>query len=211
LAESNDHELIKELIYGQKDAQRNFFDRYYNGVLRYLIYHGKARCQSDAEEIADDTFLRAFRDIKNFQGKSSLKTWLFRIVDHAAIDFYRSPKNKLSAISLEENTQIYDSLTTTHSSPEQRTPEQVSEILKKEQDEKIRECLQQLNKEHQTVVVLRLIDGCSVKETAQIMGKTEAAVKMLFFRAWEKLSEIIKEHPYFKDYQFRSKKGGDLQ
>lgn len=209
LPENSEQELIEGLINELEDAQRGFFNQYYEDMLHHLSYSGKARCKHDTEDITIETFYRAFRDIKRFRAKSSLRTWLFRIADHAAVDFYRSPKNRYSAASLEENTHI--SPPTTYLSSEQGFSDPTSEILEKEKQEKIQECLQQLSEQHRMVITLRLFDGCSVKETAQIMGKTEGAIKMLFFRAWGKLTKIIKEHPYFIDYQIRNKIGGSLQ
>lgn len=206
MSKDDEQELIKELIAGLETAQREFFNRYYNGLIRHLLYTRKARNQEDAEEIADNAFLRVFKDIRGFEGRSSLKTWLWRITGNAAIDFYRSPKNRSLTSLPPGNEQINDSVTNNSLSSEQSTPEPVTEALKKELQRKVRECIQQLNEEHRTVITLRMIDGYSVKETAQLMKKTEGAVKMLFLRAWRKLTKIVKEDPYFIDYQVRNKK-----
>lgn len=211
MSNESDQELIAGLKEGRKEAQLEFFNRYYNSILQYLwyLYHGQAKICSDAEDIAINTFCRAYRDINKFEGRSSLKTWLFRIAHNAAIDFYRSPKNRCSLVSLEDNTEISESAT--HSLSGQKIRDPASEAVEKEKQEKIQECLQQLNRDHRIVVTLRLIDGCSIKETAQLMGKNEGAIKMLFFRAIERLSKIIKENPYFVDYKAKDKEGGDLQ
>lgn len=210
LPKDTEQELVEGLKDGQEDSQRKFFNQYYEGILRYLLYSGKARCQEDAEDITSETFSRVFRDIKGFKGRSSLKTWLFRIVDHAGIDFYRLSRNKYDTASLKENIQINESTAPTYLSSEQRFSDPIADIVKKEEREKVQECLQQLREEHRMVITLRLIEGCSVKETAQIMQRTEGAIKMLFFRAWEKFTKIVREHPYFIDYH-RNRKGGDLR
>jgi RNA polymerase sigma-70 factor (ECF subfamily) len=211
LSHESDQELVAGLKEGRKETQLEFFNRYYNAILQYLryLYHGQAKICNDAEDIAINTFCRAYRDINKFEGRSSLKTWLFRIAHNAAIDFYRSSKNKGSLVSLEENTEISESATCSLAGQKIRDP--ASEAVEKEKQEKIQECLEQLSRDHRIVITLRLIDNCSIKETAQIMGKNEGAIKMLFLRATGRLSKIIKEQSYFVDYRAKDKEGGDLQ
>lgn len=201
----NDKEqtIIKGLIDSNENVQKEFLKQYYESILRYLFYNKKVKNQHDAEEIINDTFFLAFRGIKKFKKKSSLKTWLFQIANHAVVDFYRSSRNRYSTRSVDENSQIKEPVADTYLSSMQKTLDPASEMLRKETQERIQECLQQLNGEHRMVVTLCLIDECSVKETAQIMGKTEGAIKMLFFRAWRKLINIIEGYPYFIDYQIK--------
>lgn len=191
-----DQELLIGLKQKREDAQREFFNRYYNQILGYLC--GKARCRSDAEEILNDTFFRAFTDIHRFEGRSTLKTWLFRIAEHAAIDFYRSRRNRYLTSS-KKNVQEDSPAVTSISSRVSGDPEQVAEVKERERLEKLKDCLKRLSEEHSRVITLRFFEGRSIKETARIMDKTEAAIKMLSVRALKNLSGIVKDHPYFKE------------
>jgi len=198
LKKDNDKELIEGLREGGEDSQRKFVSKYYDDLFRYIFYGGKSRCRSDAEEITNDAFFRAFKAIDGFKGKCSIKTWLFRLAHNAAIDFYRSPNSRYSFVSVNENIRIQEPFGTELFS-EQKHYDPTEEAVKREEREKIQECLQQLSEEHRLVITLRVINGYSTRETAEIMKKTEGAIKMLLLRAKRNWVKIIKKHPYFMD------------
>ena len=178
-------------------SQRVFFNQYSEVLCRYLFHTGKANNNMDAQEIISNTFLKAFKGINTFNGKSSLKTWLFQIAKNAATDFYKSPKNRHEDLPLDQNAQVSG------------CQDILDNTLELEKQEKIRELLQKLNEEQREAIAIHIIDGFSIRDTSQVMGKTEGAVKMLLLRAKQNIRQNIEKSPYFKD--FISTKGGVLQ
>ncbi len=189
-----DQDLLAGLKEGKEEARREFFNRHCKPLFRHLCF--KARCHEDAQDILYDAFFRAFRDIHAFEGRATLKTWLYRIAGHATVDFYRyrkrDPYLTSSKATVDEDSPALSSRIA-------KDPGQLAEVTEREKQENIEECLRRLSGEHRTVISLRLIEGLSVKETAQIMGKTEAAVKMLCLRAITNLKGIVKDHPFFQE------------
>ena len=93
--------LVLRLKQGDARAQRELFDLLYAVVYRHVLAKRCARSEDDALEITQDTFVRAYRDVRSFQGRSALKTWVISLSHHASVDFYRLPRNRYEASAVE--------------------------------------------------------------------------------------------------------------
>lgn len=198
LAVDIDPHLLARLQVGEEEAQRIVFEQYYEVVHHHVLY--KEARKYDADEITNETFFRAFRDAVKFRGESSFKTWLISLAKHAAVDFYRSPKNRSIAapqIEDEEGPDVPAQPQALCTSPGHSVPNPLEKLLQKEEKQRFSQHLASLSKQHRDVIVFRLIDGLSTRETARLMGKTEGAVKMLLLRAMEQLGKHLKSDSYF--------------
>ncbi len=88
--ELSDWELVQKCQSGEMSAFEDLVSRYYQKV--YMVILGLLRNRDDAMEVAQETFFRAYRKIKSFQGGSSFYTWLYRIAVNIAIDTQRRQK-----------------------------------------------------------------------------------------------------------------------
>src|SRR6266568_9202323 len=90
IVERSDRELVQKCQAGEMDAFQELVSRYQQKV--YMVILGLLRNREDALEVAQETFFRAYRKIKSFQGGSSFYTWLYRIAVNMAIDSQRRQK-----------------------------------------------------------------------------------------------------------------------
>ncbi len=191
----NETKLILGLQKGDPVSQEEFYKTFIDTLTQWIYFQG-AKCQHDVEEILLDTYHRAFKGIEKFKWQSSLKTWLFTIAKRAKIDYYRSQNNG----SIQSKDELrYDQTDGKHNPITEPTNQILEGILNKELRNKVILVLNHLSEDHREIIYLRWIDGHKTKEVADILGKTEAAVKMMTSRAMEKLKIHIKNDSYFKD------------
>lgn len=190
-------ELWERIKSGDPEAQRVFFDRYFEVVRGYLQRrHVSAQGSPDSDEIAVEAFTRAFRSVGTFEGRSTVQTWLISIARRAAIDFYRGRRRHQSGhASLDHGDgahQKYSFLS------DGESPSGAADrLIREESKDRLRRHLGGLDEDYREVIVLRILTGMSTKETAEVMDRSTAAVKMLLLRAMRRLEERLKEDSYF--------------
>lgn len=144
--------------------------------------------EQDAEDVLQNTFLKAMQSIKNFEGRSSLSTWLYRIAVNEALMMLRRQKPTVPvAMDYEDDD---DEL----QHPTQFTdwcclPE--DELLSAESKGHLDTAIRQLPEKLQVVFLLRDIEGLSIRETSETLGLTETAVKTRLLRARLNLREQL--------------------
>lgn len=149
-------------------------DKVYGLALRIV------RSPQDAEELAQDVFVKAFENLHKFNGSSQLATWLFRITHNAAISFIR----KKQPPTVELNEQI----TTPRSSDLQKNAQE-----KEAQLTKLELALTQLCEEDRSMVTLHYLNRCGVSDIAAITGFSKSNVKIRLHRARKKLLTLLEE------------------
>lgn len=142
----------------------------------------------DAEDVLQETFIKAFRYLKNFDGRSSVSTWLYRIATNEALMQLRRKHPEM--VSIEEPVENGE----TEQEPLQIVdwcclPEK--ELLSSETRRKLDEAVMQLPETLKTVFLLRDIEDLSTAETADVLGLTETAVKTRLSRARLRLREEL--------------------
>jgi RNA polymerase sigma-70 factor (ECF subfamily) len=138
----------------------------------------------EAEEIAQDSFLKVFQRLKSFEGKSKFSTWLFKIIYHESIRRLR--KTKQFHISLD---QIQES--------EQNQAEFVdgmNSLLEKERKELIQNALEKLKPSEAAILTLFYLDEQSIKEIEQITNLTEGNIKILLHRGRKSMLGILNKN-----------------
>lgn len=144
--------------------------------------------EQDAEDVLQNTFLKVMQSIKNFEGRSSLSTWLYRIAINEALMMLRRQKPTISVAMDYEDDE--DEL----QHPTQFTdwcclPE--DELLSAESKGHLDKAIRQLPEKLQVVFLLRDIEGLSIRETSQALDLTETAVKTRLLRARLNLREQL--------------------
>jgi RNA polymerase sigma-70 factor (ECF subfamily) len=152
---------------------QTYQDRIYN-LCRYLLGNPQ-----DAEDAAQDVFVKAFRKLRHFRPESSLYTWLYRIGINTCLDH----KKKMRPEPFKNGYQAED-LPSAELSPEHR-------YQAKEIDRDIRSALDQLSKNSKTVIVLKEIEGLSYEEIAEVLTISVGTVKSRISRSREELRRIL--------------------
>jgi RNA polymerase sigma-70 factor (ECF subfamily) len=149
------------------------------------------RNDQDAEDILQETFIKAYRNLPNFEGRSSLSTWLYRITTNEALMFLRRQKG--IHLSIDEDTE---------NGYEEKPPVEIvdwcclpeEELLSTEGRTYLDQAIDQLSPTLRVVFLLRDIEGLSTRETAQVLELTEAAVKTRLSRARLQLRELLSSY-----------------
>ena len=156
--------------------------------MAYTLALKLVQIPEDAEEIAQDAFVKAFRALGNFKGKSKFSTWLYKIIYNDSVARLR--KKQLKIISIDDGQNRNFDVCETDNFLTQLTIEEQNVIL--------RHAIDQLLAEEQALITLYYLNECTIKEITHITGNTESNVKIKLFRARKKLWEMLK-------YNFRDK------
>jgi|SRR5437867_5523415 len=169
-----DEELVRR---AQADDDRAFGElvsRYETKVFSLALK--MVRNPEDAEDILQDTFLRAYRGIKSFKGHSTFSTWIYRITANSAL--MRLRKKQLPTVSIEDADERE-----TPVSIADWAPGPVEQLLSQELQQVMDEAIEALPAEFRQVFVLRDIEEISNAEVAEILDLSVAAVKSRLHRA----------------------------
>jgi RNA polymerase sigma-70 factor (ECF subfamily) len=181
-----DVELVARTKKGNKDTYRVLVERYQTRIvaLAYNILKDKI----EAEDVAQEAFVKAYLSIADFKGDSSFLTWLYRITYNMAIDVRRKLTRRgmgfaMEVVETEKVGDIAESSVQSHiDDPEQALGNrQVGQV--------IRGLLNQLTPEHRSIVILREMDGLSYEEIAEVTGVTKGTVMSRLFYARKKLQQ----------------------
>jgi RNA polymerase sigma-70 factor (ECF subfamily) len=175
--------LVQRAQEGDAEAFGELYDRYVDLVYRYIYY--RVGTTQLAEDLTSETFLRALRRISSFtwQGRD-VGAWFVTIARNLIADHYKSGRYRLEMTT--------DDVTESGASKlVEDGPE--GAVLEAMQNKVLLEAVKQLNPEQQECIVLRFLQGLSVAETADAMGKNEGAIKALQYRAIRSLGRLLPE------------------
>lgn len=168
-----EHELISECQNGNLQSFAGLYEQYVEKVYGFVFH--KVFNRQHAEDITANVFHKALEKIESFDPeKAKFSTWLFAIARNAVIDFFRTSRRN---IPLEDMWDL----------PSDENVEQEAEIQLL--FEKLQKKMQMLSAEQREILMLRFWQGYSFPEIADILGKSEASVKMATTRSVRKLKE----------------------
>lgn len=171
---------------GDPHAFAELYHRYTDTVYRYVYFRLADR--EAAEDLTSETFLRALRRISSvrYQGRD-VGAWLVTIARNLVLDHVKSGRYRKEIATAEpSDTAPVAALT---AGPQAAGPEQRA-LAAATRDELLR-CLAQLGDDQRECVVLRFVQGLSVTETAELMGRNTGAIKALQHRAIRKLAQLL--------------------
>ena len=181
--EHTDTELISQVLHGQQAAYGFLVERYQNFVFTIALRYVKSR--EDAEEVAQDIFIKAYRSLADFRGTSKFSTWLYTITTTSCITFLR--KKKLEVQSL-DNEHVFASTDNIDSGMRANTIEQKSRV------DMVNRAIALLNPDDAQVITLFYKAEQTLEEIAQVLGKEPNAVKVQLHRARTRLKEKMQQH-----------------
>jgi len=184
-----DLEQVRAAQAGDRDAFDALVTRYRDVV--YAVAYRFARDPDLALDLAQDVFIRAYRGIGSFRGRSSFSTWLYRIAMNTCIDYTRKHSRSVASLSVpEEVADFADKL------PSERAPflDPSESALTGELGEQIERAIDALPPYHKSVFVLYEIEGLSYKEIAEVVGCSIGTVMSRLHYARKKLRAMLK--PY---------------
>jgi RNA polymerase sigma-70 factor (ECF subfamily) len=171
---------------GDKDAFRPLVERYSHMI--FVLAYRMTNSETDAEEIVQETFLRAYRALASFEERSNFATWLYRIATNCSLDLLNRRKNQPQLASETMATEEDES-------PEQRLPSSAPDperqMYSAELQEKIAAAMKLLTPVEKAAFVLRHYEGRSVDEVAATLKVKTGAAKQSIFRAVQKMRSAL--------------------
>ena len=179
MPENTDFELVKKFL----DGDESSFNRLINKYQQKIYWHARRMTGShlDADEVVQEVLLVLYNKLKDFQFKSSLYTWIYRITSTRSINYLN--KRKLRKILYLDDI----------NSAETGTKEDIiQDIDTKDKIKKLDQLLQTLPAKQREIFILRNVDGLSYEEISEITGKSIGGLKSNYFHAINKISEMMK-------------------
>ena len=174
LLHESDQELIQRCQRGDQESFGILYDRYERAVYRF-VYHVVGNAD-EADDIKQDTFVKAYRTLPGFRGECSLLTWLLKIAGNFCRDRAKSRSRRGEVGMLPElEATLYDK-SSYGSDP-------AHEVERKQTTETVHKVLKGLPEAQRELIVLRDLEGLSYQQIAEVLGCSVASVKLRLFRA----------------------------
>ena len=178
--------LVQQAQAGDDQAFVALVDKYRDSIYNYVarMLHDR----TEAEDIAQEAFVRAYQALPEFRGASSFQTWLYRIASNLAIDAARR-RGRRRTLSLEEPVSTDDGDVAREFPDEQPGP--FEQVRSSEVQQMVREAITELSPKLRAVVALYDLQGLSYQEIADILGCPVGTVKSRLFNARNQLHEKL--------------------
>ena len=170
-----DLDLIARWRRGDERAASELVARHAQALARFAASFG---ANDDIDDLVQDTFIRAFQSLDGFRAESSFRTWLFTIERRLLLDRRRAEKRRPGRVEVQEGdaTTEYDALDT---------------MVAGEAAHRVREAMKRLSPTQREVFALRVAQGLSYKEIAELVGTTEGAARVHYHNAMRAVKEHI--------------------
>ena len=175
--ERTDSELIERWKAGDSRAATQIVTRHADALARFAVSSGE---RMEIEELVQDTFVRAFSSIDSFRGDSSLRTWLFTIERRLMLDRRRAERRQKAMVPVDPADAVteYDAL---------------DALVAEEAESKVRRAVDLLSPMQREVFTLRVEQGMSYRDIAEIVGSTEGAARVHYHNAMRAVKESVSE------------------
>ena len=164
---------------GDHEAFRLLMEQHTRAV--YKLAYRMSGNQHDAEDLTQETFLRAWKHIGRFDGRATFATWLYRICSNCALDHHRSTNRRPAGI---DDEAIFNRIASTEPSPERLA-------VSSQAAARLGPAMEELSGMERIAFVMRHYEGAPVESIAQALGIREGAAKHAIFRAVQKISRAM--------------------
>jgi RNA polymerase sigma-70 factor (ECF subfamily) len=188
-APGDELELVARAQRGDTSAFNELVTRYRNRA--FSMIYNMVRNEQDAWDIAQDGFVKAWRNIRRFRGQSSFFTWLYRILMNISIDALRR-KQIESGTEFDDTVRLQQIEPASATTP-QREHEPATRLSDKEIRARIDAAIERLSPDHRAVIVMRELDGLDYQEIADAMECSIGTVMSRLFYARKKLQTMLKD------------------
>jgi len=182
-AGQNDNELISKVLRGDHLAYAGLVNRYQNYVFTLTLRLVKNR--EEAEEVAQDVFIKAYKYLADFRGDSKFSTWLYTIVNNTCISFLR--KKKLIIHSLDDERVFAKA-------DNQDAGFRADGVEQKSRHVMVGEAISRLKPDDASIITLFYKNEQSLEEIAQVLGLEVNTAKVRLHRARARLKELMETH-----------------
>lgn len=178
--------IIKECLVGKKEAFAGLVEKY--KIMIYNLTYRMTGNSHDAEDLSQETFLRAYRRLEDFNIQEKFSTWLYTIALNLCRD--KARRRKFAFISSEEPVTTHEDLY-----PQIPSKEMSSEeiLIAREEEKLMQKAISSLSPKYREVIILRHQQGLSHEEISKILGLPVQTIKVWLHRARKHLKESLEE------------------
>jgi RNA polymerase sigma-70 factor, ECF subfamily len=166
---------------GDEEAFRVLVERHSRSIYR-LAYRMTGKPE-DAEDVVQETFVRAYRQLVRFEARSNFATWLYRIGFNCSIDYMRARPHR-------ESAEPHDTLE--RLAPGDSGPSMDDRVFAGQIGEKVQDALKDLSPQERAAFLMRHYHGCSIEEICEALGLKSNAAKHSIFRAVKKMRVALR-------------------
>jgi RNA polymerase sigma-70 factor (ECF subfamily) len=174
IPEASDKKLLEQIVAGNIKALSQIVDRYQEMVLSLAFRN--IQNWDDAEDIAQETFLRVYKSADQYQGRSSFKTWLFRIVVNLCMDHRRKKKPNISLETVATDL-------ASESIPDSLETDEISAIVQR--------AVSNLPDRQRTALILHRYENLTHADISEVTGWSISAIESLLVRAYGNLRKTL--------------------
>ncbi len=183
--EANDVTVVAQVLAGDRDSFRVLVERHSRAVFRLAF----RMCgnEHDAEDIVQETFLRAYRGLRQFESRANFGTWLHRVAVNCALDHLRRVRRREEeppSVAHDEEMDVLQSVPSGAPNPERL-------LFSVEVKKKLEGAMVELSGRERAAFVMRHFDGCSIEEIGRALGIRGNTAKNAIFRAVRKLRQAL--------------------
>ena len=179
---NQDNKCIEKVLAGDRNAYSILVDRYKDMVFSLALR--MARSREEAEEIAQDAFVKAFRSLGSFKGKSRFSTWLYKIVYNTAISSLR--KKEIERTEMDDGNLPDTEFTDSHGV--------YASLTKEERKRFIEYAIEILDEEDRFLIIMYYYEDRDLEEMAMITGMTKSNIKVRLFRSRKRMLAYLKSY-----------------
>ncbi|MEO1033218.1 MAG: sigma-70 family RNA polymerase sigma factor [Bacteroidota bacterium] len=174
--------LINAINNGDTKAYAQLVDRYKDLV--YTLALRMLKHREEAEEVAQDTFIKVFKSLHKFKGDSKFSTWIYRVAYNTCLDNIKKNKKHLNNVAIDEYT--FNKLDTIDNA--------LDHIISEERSALIKACIDKLPEDSSALLTLFYFEELSLEEISKIINVEANTVKVKLFRARKKLAVILEQY-----------------
>jgi RNA polymerase sigma-70 factor, ECF subfamily len=185
--QKNEAEIVIRVLKGDRQAYALLVEEYKNQI--YNLAYRMTNNSADAEDLAQETFLRSFRELHRYDTKRSFYTWLYTI----SLNLIRNHLKKTGRKTDFRNMETSSDISAFDAKNAVSTETGEKDESRKELETQLEICLQKISPELREVLVLRFYQGLNFESIADITGFSQSAVKMRVYRGLATLKKIIQK------------------
>lgn len=178
---TNDQHYINQIIEGDTNAFSVLVERYKDLV--YTLTLRMLKNREEAEEVSQDTFIKAYKSLSKFKGDSKFSTWIYKIAYRTSLDRIKKNKKYINDVAIDEFTE--HQIKTIDNA--------LDNLEEQEQSKAIQDCIALLPNDDSFLLTLFYFDDMSLDEISKVVDLTPNNVKVKIFRSRKKLASILKK------------------
>ena len=178
---NDDQQIIDKVLNGDTNAFSSLVEKYKDMVFSLAIKVTKNR--EEAEEVSQDSFIKAFKSLKNFKGDSKFSTWLYKIAYNNCMDRIKKNARRYNTDAIDEVVE----------NKIKATEDTMQMIERKERAILMNECMEELPEDERSILWLFYYKELSLKEIIEVTSLSQTNLKVKLHRARKKLLAIVQQ------------------